>query len=204
MLRVDGVAKRLAGRWVLTDVGFEVAAGEVAGVTGPNGAGKSTLLALIAGVTSVDRGRITVDGAAAGTVAAQRALGFVPEAANPPGHLTCDEVVALVAAIKRTTLAPAVRDALGLDHLAAHRIDRMSLGERRRTCLGAALVGTPRLLVLDEPTNGLDAAGVEVLVRLLVARAAAGAALVVASHDAGFLDRLDARRIALAEGRMVA
>jgi ATPase subunit of ABC transporter with duplicated ATPase domains len=77
----------------------------------------------------------------------------------------------------------------------------MSLGQRRRTCLGAALIGDPALLVLDEPTNGLDAGGVEMLIGVLAARLADGAALLIASHDAEFLDQLGAWRLALDAGR---
>ena len=196
-LRVDGVGKRLGGRWILRELSVDVAGGEALGVVGPNGAGKSTLLAMIAGVLAVDRGRITVGGAGAGTVAAQRQVGYVPEAANPPGHLTGDEVIALVAAVKGARLDPAVRAALALDDLGRARIDQMSLGMRRRACLGAALVGAPALLVLDEPTNGLDAAGIATIGDLLAARLEAGAAVVVASHDLAFLERLGVRRLAL-------
>ncbi len=204
VLRVDAVSKRRAGRWVLREISVDVAAGEAIGVVGPNGAGKSTLLALIAGVLGVDRGRVTVDGAAAGTVRAQRLLGYVPEAADPPGHLTGDEVLALVGAVKAAGLDPAVRAALALDDLGSARIDQMSLGQRRRACLGAALIGAPRLLVLDEPTNGLDAAGIATVTALLTERVAQGAALVVASHDRDFLERLAARRVSLVGGQLAA
>ena len=197
ILVVDDLAVRRGGRMVLDGLSLSADAGEVVGVVGPNGAGKSTLLAVIAGVLPRDRGLVQIGGDLAGTVAAQHRLGYVPEAANPPGHLTCDEVIALVAAIKRASLEDAARAALGVDELAGQRVDRMSLGQRRRTCLAAALVGAPALLVLDEPSNGLDAGGVDTLVELLAARRAAGAAVVLASHDAELLDRLGARRVEL-------
>jgi ATPase subunit of ABC transporter with duplicated ATPase domains len=106
-------------------------------------------------------------------------------------------VIALVAAVKRASLAEPVRAALGIDEIAAQRVDRMSLGQRRRTCLAAALVGAPSLLVLDEPSNGLDAAAIDTLVALLGERRAAGAAVVLASHDRELLDRLGARVVEL-------
>jgi len=198
ILTIDELGKRRGGKLVLAGVRCTVDAGEAVGVVGPNGAGKSTLLAIVAGVLARDRGRVELEGHRAGSLEAQRRLGYVPEAADPPGHLTGDEVVALVAAVKRATLDPADRASLRLDEVAALRVDRMSLGQRRRTCLAAALVGAPRLLVLDEPTNGLDADGTETLLALLQARLASGAAVLVASHDAAFLDRLPARRLELA------
>src|SRR5205085_2322398 len=100
---------------------------------------------------------------------ARSALGYVPEAADPPGFLTGAELWALCAATRKT--APpdaALIDALGLAELAATPLDKMSLGQRRRACLGAALVGAPPLLVLDEPDNGLDTTRLDALVALVV------------------------------------
>ena len=88
--------------------------------------------------------------------------------------------------------------ALGLDELRDAAIERMSLGQRRRACLGAALLGPPDLLVLDEPDNGLDAKRLDALIALLKAHAATGGATILASHDAALLDELGARVIALA------
>jgi ABC-type multidrug transport system ATPase subunit len=185
---------------VIDRVSLSVAAGEIVGVVGPNGCGKSTLLCAIAGVIEPRDGWIEIDGVSPwsrGGAKARSKVGYVPEGADPPGFLTGAELWALAAATRG--VAPpdeTLREALGLDELAATRIERMSLGQRRRACLGAALVGPPSLLVLDEPDNGLDAARTDALVALL--RAHAGGA-VIASHDAALLDRIGARRLALAE-----
>jgi ABC-2 type transport system ATP-binding protein len=201
VLVVDDVAVKRAGKWALDGVSLRASAGEIVGIVGANGAGKSTLLAIVAGVLARDRGLVQIEGHLAGSLEAQRRLGYVPEAADPPGHLTADEIVALVGAVKGATLDADARSTLGLDDLAGRRIDRMSLGQRRRTCLAAALVGAPRLLVLDEPSNGLDAAGIDTLVALLTSRVASGAAALVASHDPELLTRLSARTIRLDRGR---
>jgi ABC-type multidrug transport system ATPase subunit len=209
VLEVRGLGVRRGRRRVLADVSLAAARGELVALVGANGAGKSTLLGAIGGVLAPDRGAVTVDGASVWGAErdrrrARRAIGYVPEAADPPGYLTCDEVLALVAATKRApALAPALRDRLGLDPIADVRIDRMSLGQRRRACLGAALVGDPALLVLDEPDNGLDPSGADTLVAVLRERAQAGAAVLIASHDAALVDRLGARRVHLADGRVV-
>jgi ABC-2 type transport system ATP-binding protein len=206
-LVIDGVGVKRAGRRVLDGVSLVAGAGDVIGVVGDNGAGKSTLLSVCAGVLMPDRGAVTIDGASVWgprreRVQARARLGYVPEAADPPGHLSCGELHALVAAVKGAPLlGSSMLARLGLTDLGDHRIDQMSLGQRRRACLGAALIGEPAVVVLDEPTNGLDVDGVETLIDLLRSRSAAGTTLLVASHDADFLDRLGARRLRLSAGR---
>ncbi|HEX4419389.1 MAG TPA: ATP-binding cassette domain-containing protein [Kofleriaceae bacterium] len=203
-LVVDGVTVRRGARVVIDDVSFEAAAGEVVGLVGKNGCGKSTLIMAIAGVLAPRDGRITVVGASMwGTqrerLRARRALGYVPEGADPPGFLLGGELWALVAATRGTLPPPpALCDALGLDELRAVALERMSLGQRRRACLGAALLGPPDLLVLDEPDNGLDVKRLDALVTLIRDHAAAGGACLLASHDGALLDRLGARVVELA------
>jgi ABC-2 type transport system ATP-binding protein len=198
-LELERLVVRRGGRTVLDGVELAVAAGELVGVVGPNGCGKSTLLACIAGVLAPHDGRITIDGASVwgargDRLRARRALGYVPEGADPPGFLRAGELWALCATARGAPLPDLeLRDALGLDELTELALERMSLGQRRRACLGAALIGPPRLLVLDEPDNGLDAARLAALVTHLRAHATAGGATILASHDASWLDQLGAR-----------
>jgi len=200
---VDRVSIRRGTRTVIAEISASVAAGELVGVVGPNGCGKSTLLSCIAGVLAPRDGRITVGGASVWgaqreRVRARTQLGYVPEGADPPGFLRASELWALCAAA-RGSEAPgqALRDALGLDEIADLALDRMSLGQRRRACLGAALLGPPKLLVLDEPDNGLDVARLAALAQLLKQHVAGGGAVVLASHDAAWLDVIGARRVEL-------
>ncbi|HTM23403.1 MAG TPA: ABC transporter ATP-binding protein [Kofleriaceae bacterium] len=206
MLRVRELGKRLGGRRVLDGVDLEVDGGAAVVVRGANGAGKSTLLRIVAGVIEPDAGLVEIAGVSitGDRVAARRALGYVPEGADPPEHLTVDEVIRLAAALKRVDLPGAeLRARLGVDTLGHKRIERLSLGERRRACLAAALVGTPRLLVMDEPSNGLDVAGVAELVALLREQMSAGAAVLIASHDGALAEAIGAR-VALLEGGKLA
>jgi ABC-type multidrug transport system ATPase subunit len=201
---VDDVSVRRGGRTIVSGISLEIAAGEIVGLVGRNGCGKSTLLLAIAGVLAPRDGRITIAGAAVWgshreRLRARKALGYVPEGADPPGFLTGGELWALVAATRGTAPPPpALADALGLDELRNTAIERMSLGQRRRACLGAALLGPPDLLVLDEPDNGLDVRRLAALVSLVKAHAAAGGACLLASHDAALLDQLGARIFQLA------
>lgn len=202
-LQVDGVSVRRGGRVVIAGVSFAVSRGEIVGVVGRNGCGKSTLLMAIAGVLAPRSGRIAIAGAAVwGTrrerLRARRQLGYVPEGADPPGFLLGGELWRLVATTRGCAAPPPeLCDALGLDELREVALERMSLGQRRRACLGAALLGPPELLVLDEPDNGLDARRLDALVALIRAHATAGRACVLASHDAALLDQLGARVVRL-------
>jgi ABC-type multidrug transport system ATPase subunit len=203
MLRVDSLAVRRGGRTIVEDISLTAAPREIVGIVGKNGSGKSTLLTCIAGVLPPRDGTVEIDGASiwgahADRTRARTALGYVPEAADPPGFMTGAELWALCAAARRCDPpTAALRDALGLDELADKPLDKLSLGQRRRACLGGAFVGPPKLLVLDEPDNGLDTKHLAQLVDLVKAHAAAGGACVLASHDDTLLDALGARRFAL-------
>jgi ABC-type multidrug transport system ATPase subunit len=192
---------------IIDDVSLVANAGEIVGLVGENGCGKSTLISAIAGVLEPRTGRITIADANVWGSQTQRqrarsALGYVPEGADPPGFLTADELWNLVATTRGAAQpTPELRAALGLDDLRGIAIEKMSLGMRRRACLGAAMLGPPKLLVLDEPDNGLDVQRLDALVELLRAHAANGGATLLASHDAAWLDRLDARRVELTTRR---
>lgn len=204
ILAVERLVVRRAGRTILDGLDLTAEAGEIVGVVGKNGCGKSTLLMTIAGVLAPTDGRVLVAGhsvwgSRTQRTQARRALGYVPEGADPPGFLRASELWAVCAAARGVSLpGQTLIEALGLDELTELALERMSLGQRRRACLGAALLGPPSLLVLDEPDNGLDARRLEALVRLLRDHAAAGHAAIVSTHDAGLLEQISARVISLA------
>jgi ABC-2 type transport system ATP-binding protein len=199
-LQVERLAVKRGGRVVIDGVELEVGAGEILGVVGKNGCGKSTLLLAIAGVLAPSDGRVTIDGASVWGTSRERrraraALGFVPEGADPPGFLRGAELWALCAAARGVAPpSPDLVARLGLDELEELALERMSLGQRRRACLGAALLGPPALLVLDEPDNGLDVRRMDALVELL--RAHPGAT-ILSTHDTALLERIGARTLAL-------
>lgn len=192
------------GRTVIAKLGLSVAAGEVVGIVGKNGCGKSTLLMAIAGVLAPTEGRISICGANVWGSGKQRResrreLGYVPENADPPGFLLGGELWAMCAA-SRGVAGPSevLIAAMGLDELRDVALERMSLGQRRRACIAAALLGPPKLLVLDEPDNGLDAKRMTALGELILGHCAGGAgaennSAIVATHDRDLLTRIAAR-----------
>jgi ABC-type multidrug transport system ATPase subunit len=199
-LRVEHLVVKRGGRTVIDGLDLAAAAGEIVGIVGKNGCGKSTLLMAVAGVLPPADGRILVAGHSvwgprSGRTAARAALGYVPEGADPPGFLRASELWALCAAARKTEApSDALRAQLGLDEVADLALERMSLGQRRRACLGAALLGPPALLVLDEPDNGLDVRRMDALVTVL--RAHPGAT-ILSTHDRALLDQLGARIVEL-------
>ncbi|MBA2541582.1 MAG: ABC transporter ATP-binding protein [Deltaproteobacteria bacterium] len=202
-LVIERLGVKRGGRTVIADFALTVAPGEIVGLVGKNGCGKTTLLSCVAGILAPREGRVLIDGASVwGTRAdrqrARKHLGYVPETADPPGFLVGDELWSLCAAARQANPpSPALRDALGLDELRDVAVERMSLGQRRRACLGAAFVGPPPLLVLDEPDNGLDAKRLDAIVGLVKEHAAADGATLLASHDASLLEQLGARIVTM-------
>lgn len=205
MLQIAGVTKILGGRRVLDGLDLDATEGERVALFGENGAGKSTLLRILAGVLDADGGTASLDGESllGHSTKVRARVGYVPEAADAPPHLSPRELVSLVAALKRASLPPqTLLDRLAVGAYWDRAIGGLSLGQRRRSCLAAALVGDVRLLLLDEPTNGLDPGGVRELAQILVDLRDSGAITLVATHDHAFAAMLEAREIRLSSGRI--
>ncbi len=206
LLEMTGIRKRLGGRWILDDVALGCAAGELALVLGENGAGKSTLLRIAAGIVVPDAGSVAVGGAVitGGGVQGRAQLGYAPDTADAFPELSVRELIALVVALRRAGPPPeALRERLGLAAIWHQRLRTLSFGQVKRSYLLAAMVGSPPLLILDEPSNGLDPAGAEMLAALLRERADAGGAALVSTNDAGFAAMLGGVRRRLLAGRLV-
>jgi ABC-2 type transport system ATP-binding protein len=191
---------------VLRDFNLTVAAGEVYALLGPNGAGKSTAARVACGLIPVRRGRAT-----AGEGAPRRGrIGLAPQDCALFPALTPRENVAAVAALcglPRSNRPAAVERALALTGCATRAdepVHSLSGGWRRRANLSAALVGRPRLLIADEPTEGVDAAARVVLSSALRETVQAGAGCLLISHDEAFVSETADRIGVLAQGRLLA
>ncbi|HEX4517202.1 MAG TPA: ABC transporter ATP-binding protein [Polyangiaceae bacterium] len=188
MLKIRHLTKWFGSRRVLDDVSLEVARGERVVVLGENGCGKSTLLQIVSGVIDADEGDVRIPDA----------IGYAPEKPDIPDHLLAREWLDLVASLKRAppigALAPrGATNELGVLELLGRKVGALSLGQRQRVSLVAAFTGDPPLLVLDEPTNALDAASREAVIARLD-----GATALIATHDRDFADRVATRVIRLA------
>ncbi len=202
---VDGLTVVRSGRTILDDITLTVAPGEVTGLLGPNGSGKTTLMRSILGVQRLAAGSIDVLGLPAGHPRLRDRVGYVTQAPSVYGDLTVAENLRYFAAVLR---APAddvrrVIDEVDLTDHAADIVNRLSGGERSRVSLATALLGRPQVLVLDEPTVGLDPVLRRDLWVLIHRLADAGATLLVSSHVMEEAERCD-RLLLLHAGRLLA
>jgi ABC-2 type transport system ATP-binding protein len=197
-----GLGVERGGRPVLHGIDGSFAAGKVTGLFGPSGSGKSTLIRAIAGVQSGVRGTLTVLGEQPGSAAVRRQLGYMTQAPSVYEDLTVMENVSYFAAIRGGETGLAL-ERVELERQAHQLVRNLSGGQRARVSLASALVASPRLLLLDEPTVGLDPLLRRDLWRLFGELAGEGAALLVSSHvldEARHCDEV----ILLREGRIVA
>ena len=208
-IRVDRVVVQYGGHVALRGASLEVRPGEVVAVMGRNGAGKSTLLGLLAGIRRPDSGQVRVAGqdpAALSGASLLGAVGLVPQEA---GDLLWSETVAAECADadRDSGAAPgstrALLAAIDPDTPSDSHPRDLSEGQRLALALAVVLVADPPLLLLDEPTRGLDYAAKARLVEVLRARAAAGRAVVVATHDVELVAEVATRALVIAEGEIV-
>ena len=204
-IRIDGLNVVRGGKLVLPSVSLDVHGGRVTGLLGPSGSGKSTLIRSIVGVQIVEAGRVEVLGVPAGDPALRSRVGYVTQAPSVYTDLTVRENLEYFCAVLGAPRAR-VDEALASVRLGEHEgqvVRTLSGGELSRVSLASALLGQPEVLVLDEPTVGLD----PVLRRDLWATfhelAAAGATLLVSSHVMDEAKRCD-DLILMREGRIVA
>ena len=212
MLAVDGLAKSYGSTHAVVDVSFTVARGEVVGLLGPNGAGKSTTVAMICGLVAPDSGRVAIDGAviAADDSPVKRRIGLVPQDIalfEDLGARANLELFGALYGIDGPLLKQRVDEALRLVGLVDRAKDRpsgYSGGMKRRLNIAAALVHDPDLIVLDEPTVGVDPQSRNAIFDNLEALAARGKAIVYTTHYMEEAERLADRIVIIDHGRVVA
>lgn len=207
-VRARGITKSFGDVVALDGIDLDVTQGQIHGLVGPNGAGKTTLLGLLLGLAVADSGDLEILGAPVGRALAapDGVTGFVDGPGLYPS-LTARQNLAALAALRgedaRTTDIDDVLAEVGLTDVADDRTRGFSLGMRQRLGLAAALLTGPRLLVLDEPANGLDPAGKKHVHDVLNRLAEQGTAVVLSSHRMDDLEALCSEVTILATGRVV-
>lgn len=210
MLQVSDVGKDLGGRMIFDGVEFRCSPSEVVVLTGENGSGKTTLLRIISGMIEPSRGTVQICGhsLAKQAIQAKGHLGYVPDGLEALPELLVSEFIALVEVLKarppstRLQADPVWRDRLGVHQTWSQRLRSLSFGQKKRVALLAALIGTPELLILDEPSNGLDPAGVDLIRELIDERRRAGAMTLLSTNDPELESSIASARYHLKGGRL--
>jgi len=209
MIEVEGLFKCYGAIQALDDVSFKVSEGEIVGLLGPNGAGKTTLIKSITGYLQPDEGRITVDGidVLANRQRAQERIGYLPENAPLYPELSVQSYLQMIADLRqipaseqRARISDAVRATNLADRL-TQPIGTLSKGYRQRVGLAQAIVHRPRLLVLDEPSVGLDPTQI-VEMRSLIRKLAERSTVLFSTHILPEVEALCDRAIILMNGKV--
>ncbi len=211
MIKTEHLSKRYETLTAVDDVSFEVRPGEVLGFLGPNGAGKTTTMRMLAGFIAPTSGRASICGhdIETDTLAAKESLGYLPEGAPSYGEMTVQAFLEFIADLRqlkgeqREKRLGYVIGRLQLERVLAQTIDTLSKGFRRRVGLAQALIHDPPVLILDEPTDGLDP-NQKHEVRTLINEMAREKIIVISTHILEEVDAVCTRAIIIARGRIVA
>ena len=207
MITITDLRKTYGTRRAVDDLSFQVAAGRVTGFVGPNGAGKSTTMRMMVGLTRPDRGSVTYDGAKYTDLRyPARVVGSVLDARCMHPGRSARQHLRSIAALSRLpmTRVDIVLDEVGLGTAANQRAGGFSLGMRQRLALAGALLGEPHVLLLDEPSNGLDPDGIRWLRTYLTGFARRGGSVFVSSHLIGELAMFADDLVVVGAGKLLA
>ena len=211
MIKVENLGKSFGAKRAVDNISFEVGKGEVLGFLGPNGAGKSTTMRMITGFIPPTDGRISVCGfdVLDNPIEVKRRIGYLPEAAPSYAEMSvlsflrfCAEVRGLHGDNARNAIRRVV-ELCHLDNVLGQTIDTLSKGFRHRTCLAQSLIHDPEVLILDEPTDGLDP-NQKHEVRTLIRRMGENKAIIFSTHILEEVEAVCTRAIIIDRGRIVA
>lgn len=201
----DAVSKTFGTTSALTDVSLRITAGESVGLLGPNGAGKSTLIGLLSGLRRPDSGTVRLFGGDPANPRTRLRLGVTPQATAVPQNLTVGEAVRFVAGhYPNAVHANGLLADFGLTSIERKQCGGLSGGQQRRLLVALALVGRPELVILDEPTTGLDVDARETLWAQLREYRRAGGTLLITSHYLEEIQALANRVVVIDDGTVIA
>jgi ABC-2 type transport system ATP-binding protein len=204
LLAVDSISKRYADQRILSDVAFDIQAGEILGIIGPNGAGKTTLLEAIAGMQPVDKGLVRWHGKPLPPARRREAIFYLPDGVRPYQEQPVTRVLTFFADVYRrsTREVEDTIEAIGLTSVLNKRVYALSKGYSRRLMLALGLLAPHPLLFMDEPFDGFDLQQTREIVNLLRREAVGGRTFVLAIHQLADAERVCDRFVLLADGRV--
>ena len=211
MLKVDNLKKNFGDFQAVKGISFSVGKGEVLGFLGPNGAGKSTTMRMVTGFIPPSSGTASICGHDIITdpVAAKASFGYLPENAPSYRSMTVEAFLSFIAGVRgfrgaecRDKVEVVIAKAR-LSNVAKQTIDTLSKGYRQRTCFAQAIIHDPKVLIMDEPTDGLDP-NQKYVVREMIKEMAADKAIIISTHILEEVDAVCTRAIVIANGEIKA
>lgn len=205
LIRADNLTHHFGKNRALDDISFDMQAGQVTALLGPNGAGKSTLIHLLLGLLPLQSGQLEVMGCSPSEAAKEGQWGTMLQSSGVQDTLTVEELLNLFASLyPRPVAVDSLIAEARLGGLASQRFDHLSGGQKQRVMFALALVGQPRLLILDEPTTGLDPAARRGLWEVISQRRSQGVSVLLCTHYLDEAERLADQIIVLHRGRVLA
>jgi len=202
---LEHVTRRFGDVTAVNDVSLDIHEGEMVGLLGPNGAGKTTVISMLQGRRRPTSGAVRIFGGNPADAASRRQLGSTPQETALPDSLKVGEVIDFVGAHFADRRTPSnLAEEFGIAEFLKRQVGSLSGGQKRRLSVALAFVGNPRLVLLDEPTTGLDVDARHSLWAVLRAQHARGATVVVTSHYLEEIEALAERVVVMAAGRVVA
>ena len=211
LLEAKGLVKRFGALTAVNGISLSVPQGEVLGFLGPNGAGKTTTMKMLTGFLAPTEGEASICGelVTTGIASVRRNIGYLPEGAPLYGEMTVKSFLTFIAETHRIIGAEAknaiarAADAVSIDQVMGQRIETLSKGFKRRVGLAAAILHNPRVLILDEPTDGLDP-NQKHEVRRLIEGLSSERAIIISTHILEEVEAICHRAVIIREGRIVA
>lgn len=211
MLTVDKLRKNFGPIAAVRNISFDLLQGDVLGFLGPNGAGKSTTMRIVTGYLKPTSGTVTVNGFDIGTasVAARRQLGYLPDSAPVYRDTTVHHFLSFIAEIRgfrgseRRRRVDRIMDICKINPVRRQSVDTLSKGYRQRVCFAQAILHDPPILIMDEPTDGLDP-NQKAIVRQMILEMAQTKAIIISTHILEEVDAVCNRVIIISDGKLVA
>ena len=210
MIEVSGLSKRYGTHLAVKDVSFSISKGEVIGFLGPNGAGKSTIMNILTGYLSLTQGKVSIDGfdVMEYPEEAKKRIGYLPEIPPLYMDMKVKEYLAFIFDLKKVKFPKSahineVMKLVKIDHVANRLIKNLSKGYRQRVGFAGALIGNPDVLILDEPTVGLDPKQI-IEIRNLISRLGKNHTIILSSHILSEIQAVCKRVIIINQGQIIA
>lgn len=206
MLEIEALRKTLGRKFELGPISFSANQGETIGVVGPNGAGKSTFLKTVAGIDRANSGSCILDGEPISSLSRDK-LGYMGDRSPYLNGFTVSEWVSFDLTMRGMACSPALvektLDSFNMQEQRDKIIETLSQGQAQRLGLCCAFAGSPRLMILDEPINGLDVSTTITLRKRIGEAAHAGTIILISAHVLSYLDTVANRVILLREGKLI-